>query len=314
MCAASPDEPVGFVNWAEGQPDHGPGEEDCVEIWTTGEWNDCKCAEEKAYACTVQLAPDQDFECSEAMASDLRAIGKDPAATRCRYYVGNGGGDARTYAASHQMCGQLGGIIAEPRTPEHCQLIAFTLRRLGADSVWLGASFWPSRKWHWDSGAHALVQEHETRWAQGQPDGDGKCIELLSDSTWNDRDCTVEKAYACEVPVEKPPPPPPPPLGAVDPDAYTAMQSAGAEWRLHAGVNCFSAEGAEELGDDDAAVEDATVESCLQLCLREQRCDSVVMPASVRTGGATGGCYLRSNTEISQCGVNDRFDVYLRAT
>ena len=45
-----------YQNWAFGQPDSAI--EDCVEMWTTGKWNDVRCADgPRAYLCEVGTTP-----------------------------------------------------------------------------------------------------------------------------------------------------------------------------------------------------------------------------------------------------------------
>lgn len=45
-----------YARWSTGQPDNGAqsgNEENCVEMWTTGEWNDASCSDKKHYACQI---------------------------------------------------------------------------------------------------------------------------------------------------------------------------------------------------------------------------------------------------------------------
>lgn len=48
--------PVGFFNWASGEPNAAlhPGEvaeENCVEMYLDGRWNDNKCLDKKGFIC-----------------------------------------------------------------------------------------------------------------------------------------------------------------------------------------------------------------------------------------------------------------------
>ena len=41
-----------FFNWNQGEPNNfDGGEEDCLEIWTNGKWNDDKCDKELPSVC-----------------------------------------------------------------------------------------------------------------------------------------------------------------------------------------------------------------------------------------------------------------------
>ena len=45
---ASNNSPIEFNNWAAGEPnDYGNGEEDCVEAYENGLWNDVSCVKKK---------------------------------------------------------------------------------------------------------------------------------------------------------------------------------------------------------------------------------------------------------------------------
>ncbi|XP_066205179.1 pulmonary surfactant-associated protein D [Saccopteryx leptura] len=44
-------EPLVYSNWAPGEPNNDRGDEDCVEIFTNGKWNDKSCAESRLVIC-----------------------------------------------------------------------------------------------------------------------------------------------------------------------------------------------------------------------------------------------------------------------
>lgn len=44
-------EPLGYSNWAPGEPNNNGGNEDCVEIFTNGKWNDKSCGEKRLVIC-----------------------------------------------------------------------------------------------------------------------------------------------------------------------------------------------------------------------------------------------------------------------
>ncbi|XP_072484099.1 uncharacterized protein [Notamacropus eugenii] len=44
-------EPLGYSNWAPGEPNNDQDKEDCVEIYTNGKWNDKNCGESRLVIC-----------------------------------------------------------------------------------------------------------------------------------------------------------------------------------------------------------------------------------------------------------------------
>ena len=44
-------EPLVYSNWAPGEPNNSGGEEDCVEIFDNGKWNDKSCGERRLVIC-----------------------------------------------------------------------------------------------------------------------------------------------------------------------------------------------------------------------------------------------------------------------
>ena len=94
-----------------------------------------------------------------------------------------------------------GSQLAQPRTKEEILVLTAALRQSGHDSMWINLHTDATGKWKWSGSGEPLTAE-QSRWAPGQPDGDGECVEMWPDGSWNDRDCTVAKVFACETAVE----------------------------------------------------------------------------------------------------------------
>ncbi|PVD27526.1 hypothetical protein C0Q70_12688 [Pomacea canaliculata] len=50
-----PLQPTDYSHWQARQPDDGRGGEDCVEIYSSGEWNDNDCDDSRSYPLCEQL-------------------------------------------------------------------------------------------------------------------------------------------------------------------------------------------------------------------------------------------------------------------
>ena len=203
-----------YTNWHIGTPDGGTNE-NCAEMWTTGEWNDARCNDarnpDRAFACEVAQPPEEGFEfaCSDGMANPTNA-------PRCTYEIHGANGRnspeaRRVDPQKHEFreCRELceghngGGQVAEPRTAEQLQYLARALRRSGDDSMWIGLTHLGGTNFQWLSGA--ILNAADSSWAHRQPDSGDGCVEMWGDATWNDRPCRgdnwAHKVCACEVPV-----------------------------------------------------------------------------------------------------------------
>lgn len=207
--------------WADGQPDGGANEI-CVEMWTTGKWNDAPCATAKAYACDVTKPPSSDFKlaCSAGVVAQLASLGRSTSPPpQCSYVLfgADGTRDGSVGKRDFQGCEELcreqapGSQVAEPRRSAELQYLAGALRGSGDDSMWIGATpkgATPKDGWQWLSTSDKITTATAS-WAYGQPDAadyTGMCIEMWDDATWNDRACTgdpfASKVCPCEVPVD----------------------------------------------------------------------------------------------------------------
>ena len=43
--------PLSYTNWASGQPYNYKGNEDCVEVYSDGRWNDNDCPNQREFVC-----------------------------------------------------------------------------------------------------------------------------------------------------------------------------------------------------------------------------------------------------------------------
>ena len=123
--------PMTWNSWAPGQPD-GYDNENCIEMWTSGKWNDAPCKHEKAFVCSVPEPPQTlRFPCSA-----------DPS-RQCTYDVfGADGKRASTlkqeFHGCQALCQAAHGQVAETRTAEQRSYLAQVLRQSGDVAMWLG--------------------------------------------------------------------------------------------------------------------------------------------------------------------------------
>eukprot|EP00092_Neocalanus_flemingeri_P046978 GFUD01053058.1.p1 GENE.GFUD01053058.1~~GFUD01053058.1.p1 ORF type:complete len:171 (+),score=17.36 GFUD01053058.1:62-574(+) len=46
---------LSYTNWASGKPDNGGGNQNCVQMYTNGYWDDVGCEVRKAYVCEKRM-------------------------------------------------------------------------------------------------------------------------------------------------------------------------------------------------------------------------------------------------------------------
>lgn len=69
------------------------------------------------------------------------------------------------------------------------------------EGTWPGGEMWiggylTSQGWGWAASGEDMILEN---WKPGRPDGDGDCMELQSESDWDDSECRQKQHSICEV-------------------------------------------------------------------------------------------------------------------
>lgn len=202
-----------YTRWAPGQPDGG-GDEGCIEMWTTGLWNDAPCDHYKTYACEVpQPQQHMRFDCSPGVLTKLAQGHADHAQTQCTYeFFGADGKRSSTIKQEFEACSTLcqqaavGSQIAEPRTATQLQYLARILRRSGDDGMWVGLTLEGRSRWRW-AGSNESLSAADASWAPGHPELNPgwSCVSLWPDGTYHARGCSrdtrAKKVCPCEVPI-----------------------------------------------------------------------------------------------------------------
>mmetsp|Transcript_31478 Transcript_31478/g.76548 ORF Transcript_31478/g.76548 Transcript_31478/m.76548 type:complete len:327 (-) Transcript_31478:270-1250(-) len=192
-----------YTNWAAGQPDN--EHEECVEMWTTGQWNDIPCYGQdlKPYICQVPVPTDDyTFPCSPGLAKKLGH------SATCRYLLSAFSPSEKAsihWGVARDQCKAYGPLaqLAEPRTAEQVQFLASAIRKTSSESLWIGLTK-KSNGYFWDSDGSKLKAD-ESFWAVTEPNGQpGDCVEMWEDGTWNDRPCDIGKVLSCEQPLDSP--------------------------------------------------------------------------------------------------------------
>jgi len=247
-------EELRYSNWAWGQPDGGgwDTQEKCIEMWEDGQWNDFGCAP-RHFACDLPpgaVVQATSFPCSaikvetRSQLAGAQGDDEDAAASteaQCRYVLPPVAA-MRSQADGAAACKALGpyGQLAELHDMAQEALLKRAWRESAAashPSLWLGLVL-RDGTWRWAASGRDLNGQ-EARWGSGQPDGDGACVEVWPDGSWNDRECDFAQMYACEVPLRwqsppstpspllppSPSPPPPPPFPPASPFVTAAVPS-----------------------------------------------------------------------------------------
>ena len=128
---------VTFQNWARRQPDDIAT--DCVELWTTGEWNDAPCSQTTAFFCAVPLVAVATAKPPLANADTDADGGAD----------GDGAATFATFACSAHLQRRLGAAASE------CQYVLSA--RPGSQTRWPSTGQAPSRHASCHASCHAFI-------------------------------------------------------------------------------------------------------------------------------------------------------------
>lgn len=79
-------------------------------------------------------------------------------------------------------------------------MIIYNIIFVTAGRVWIGASkVTSSNEWLWVN-TMAKLENRYTKWADGEPSGDGDCAYINVYGEWNDANCNNTLLYACDIP------------------------------------------------------------------------------------------------------------------
>jgi hypothetical protein len=183
--------PLGYANWAPGQPDNESALDDCAEwLADSGRWNDTSCDRRLGYICRGDAS--------------LRCTGRRVAAASAVLCAR--GDDLVDWDGAKKACQTAGGKLATVASAEESRALFDSLKLPSGlpswqplEGVWIGLTDAVQEgTFRWSDGS-ALAYKN---WAPGQPN-DGNAGEdcttfTLGNGKWNDADCATPLPYVCE--------------------------------------------------------------------------------------------------------------------
>ena len=169
---------VSYFNWSPGEPNN-VGNEDCVEIYAGGKWNDISCYSRKAFICDKPGA-------------------SSPVGPRNYVYISS----PKTFYEAQSYCraryGTSLAIISNPadnsRAASQCRGTRFPynqcfigLNDRTAERQWKNIDGSPATYFNWNFGEPNNV-------------GNEDCVEILSNGKMNDLSCSSRRAFLCNAP------------------------------------------------------------------------------------------------------------------
>ncbi|XP_065683392.1 uncharacterized protein LOC100215503 isoform X1 [Hydra vulgaris] len=192
-----------YFNFDTNQPDDWYGMEDCVELRSTGFWNDVSCNIKKPYVCKksnnttpVQIVP----SISPTAQPDSGYCENDWTlyGSKC-YFIKYGPGNRLQFKDAEELCRSMNATLTSVHSEfEH----SFLLSQLydAHESVYIGLSDQQiERTFLWNDQSSVDY----TNWYYNQPDSFGKedCVEMMpffkEQGGWNDIHCEKENGYIC---------------------------------------------------------------------------------------------------------------------
>ncbi|XP_038077198.1 lymphocyte antigen 75-like [Patiria miniata] len=187
--------PVTFTHWEVNEPNNYEGKnEDCVEVYTSGRWNDQDCEDRNHYICKQMkqnLGPTQ-FPITPS-GCDAGWVAFEASCYKIE------GTPEVSWDQAKSDCESMGAhlIVVNERFEQ-----SFMSSQLGLQNgqmFWIGMSEGDTRgSYQWTNGAPITY----THWDRGQPDDSrGSCVAVTSGSAaglWNVDGCNAGFSYICE--------------------------------------------------------------------------------------------------------------------
>ncbi|CAM9984519.1 unnamed protein product, partial [Heterosigma akashiwo] len=158
---------VDYTNWNSGEPNDWGDSEDCVEMTSSGGWNDQSCSTTQASVCEIPTVLLEYSYYSDSLSRD----------------------DAES------ACEAAGGMLASITSDEIDEEI---VELTGGTPAWIGLNDESTEGTYvWADGT--LVDY--TNWNSGEPNDWGfseDCVEMTSSGGWNDQPCSSTQGYVCQ--------------------------------------------------------------------------------------------------------------------
>ncbi|XP_036420700.1 macrophage mannose receptor 1-like [Colossoma macropomum] len=155
-----------FRYWKKNQPDNFGGNESCVEMLKSGQWNDVNCETKLPFICYK--------------------------VKKCTYILING---ARTWSGAQSYCRKYHTDLASVRNQTENQKIWDLIQNVSSKRVWIGL-FYDS--WRWPDQSDSSFRY----WASRQPDhfgGNEDCaaVSMTDQRHWSDVNCKNKLPFIC---------------------------------------------------------------------------------------------------------------------
>jgi hypothetical protein len=175
----------GFTHWQGGEPNNS-GNEDCA-VAQQGGWDDKRCSNLRASVCECEserlVAPAPACMSNESYASKYESR---------RYRLET---TPTNYKNARESCAADGAhlvVISDENENQFVESLSPNASKwIGLDDSAIENTF------QWVTGSKCDFK----KWSGGQPDDDmgaEDCIEMYSDTFWNDAPCNLDKEFVCE--------------------------------------------------------------------------------------------------------------------
>ncbi|XP_035670035.1 uncharacterized protein LOC118411665 [Branchiostoma floridae] len=198
--------PVGFTDWAPGEPNNVNGLENCVEMYQEPagavQWNDVSCYSLRDYVCKIAKGQSPIVQPTSATAPPVVTC-EDPSwlyfQDSCYLFVDYFNG--RSWDGARQDCRSAGGDLVSLGSPEEA---GFVFQQAGRQLVY-GTRAWIGLREYGVEGVYSWSDQTPVsffNWGQGEPNdhnGEQQCGAMyLHNGQWDDDNCGMQHNYICE--------------------------------------------------------------------------------------------------------------------
>ncbi|XP_068726517.1 macrophage mannose receptor 1-like [Montipora capricornis] len=188
-----------YTAWASHEPNSPSSQKSCVVANNSnsnaGLWSDVACAERNGFVCRISKG---EPHISPAVLGSC-PIGWEKFDKHCYLFRAE---DRMSWASARYSCERRGGNLLSITSQQEQDYILYHYTSKQRGNVWIGLNDRALEAGYtWSDGSPVTF----LNWNPGEPNdkiGGENCVEMYSNSRWNDKACNVLNGYICRQPLE----------------------------------------------------------------------------------------------------------------
>ena len=173
-----------YENWKYGEPNHYNGLEDCVELRSSGTWNDANCFVSRNFVCKMQIST----QCGEGswLLHNKSCYMFNPVSNM----------SALSWTGARQYCKAHGADLAVTKSSNELSALLSQAFKYSRSGKWIGLNnIEQGGEYRWVDGTVL----GDLPWNRGQPNNEENgCAAINEYGNADEEDCDTKRGYICE--------------------------------------------------------------------------------------------------------------------